>query len=363
MKASKIFLGLLIVASSAACGGGGGGGGSDDGGSGNGGQSFTTGGGTLKRNAIDSYVNDFTIPTLTSLDDSAGALLARVETFVGAPSAENLAAARSAWVASRVPWERSEAALFGPVDFYGFDPSLDTWPVNRTDLEAVLSSSTALNDQSVANLDNALKGFHTIEYLLFGNRGEKTADQLTAREGEYLVATSRALKSITASLLASWISGYQGQPPYAQEVVSAGQGSTAFPSESSVIEQFARGVIGICDEVANGKIADPFDQRDPNIVESQFSGNSLSDFANNIGGARDAYITALSPLVVAENPALDARVRGEFERAIAAVRAIPEPFLEAIQSPSNDATIRNAQEAIRAVEQSITGEVLPLLLS
>jgi len=65
-------------------------------------------------------------------------------------------------------------------------------------------------------------------------------------------------------------------------------------------------------EVANGKIADPFDQRDPNIVESQFSGNSLADFANNIMGSKNAYTIAVANLVNAVNPVLDAQVQGAF---------------------------------------------------
>lgn len=346
-----------------ACSGGGGGDDTDGGSSGGGGGSFTTGGGTLQRDAIDDYVNSFIIPTLTSLDNSAGALDAAVNQLVGARTEGNLAAARAAWVATRVPWEQNETALFGPADFYGFDPAMDSWPVNQTDLQAVLGSGSTLDAATVANLDNTLKGFHTIEYLLYGSDGSKQAGDITDRESDYLIATTDNLKSITSQLLAAWVTGIQGQQPYAEEIVKAGQGSTAFPTEAAALEQFARGMSGICDEVANGKIADPFDTRNPNIVESQFSGNSLSDFANNITGAKIAYETSLSAVVAAKNATLDTQVKAAFDAAIAAIRAIPEPFLTAIQNSANDSTIENAQQKTRALQKLIDGQVIPLLLS
>lgn len=351
-----VLLGLLV-----GCGGGGGGSNGASGGGGD--QTFTSGGGTPDREAIDNYVNGFIIPLLRSLDSSAAVLSAASQDFASNPNSATLAAVRSAWVATRLPWENSETALFGPVDFYGFDPALDSWPVNQADLENVLNSGQSLNVSTVNSFDNTLKGFHTIEYLIYGAHGQKTAAELTERESEYLVAVAGSLKGVTSSLLSAWVSGYGGQSPYALEVVKAGQGSASFPSERSAIEQFVRGIMGICDEVANGKIADPFNQRNPNIVESQFSGNSLTDFANNIDGAKSAYVTAISDLVAAANPALDTKVKAAFDNAIGAIRAIPEPFLDAIQSSSNDGAIRNAQTATRNVLNIVESEVLPTVLN
>ena len=82
----------------------------------------------------------------------------RVLTVAGAvaalrenPGDATLGAACEAWIAARLPWEASEGFLFGPVDFNGYDPALDTWPVNRTDLEGVI----ALRNDA---LDRRLKG-------------------------------------------------------------------------------------------------------------------------------------------------------------------------------------------------------------
>lgn len=347
----------LIISATLGCGGGS----SSDSSSND--DSFSSGGGSLIRTAIDAYVNDFIIQTYSSLAASASALHAAVTTLVQTTNDANLETAKAAWVAARIPWEKSETALFGPVDFYGFDPALDSWPVNKTDLDAVLSSGNALTQDTVKNFENTLKGFHTIEYLLWGEDSLKSAAELTEREKQYLLASTEELASIANSLLAAWTSGYAGQQPYAKEVTLAGQGSTSFPSEQTAVEQMVRGMLVICDEVANGKIADPFDTRDPNIVESQFSFNSIADFSNNIRGAQEAYITAVSRLIAADNPALDAKVRTQLETAIAAVLQIPEPFRNAILDSSNDSIIVNAQQKIRELANTLEGEVLPEVLS
>ena len=350
------ILALLAVLLSA-CGSGG----SDSDNSGDGG--FSTGGGSTAREAIDSYVNDFIIPLYANLDSSAAALNSAAKALAANTNETNLVAARSAWVAARISWEKSETSLFGPVDFYGFDPAMDSWPVNRTDLDAVLLSNVALTRETVRNLDNSLKGFHTIEYLLWGQSSTKAASSITAREKEYLTALTAELNGTTGALLAAWTTGINGQSAYALELTKAGQGSSSFPTEQTAIEQFVRGMLGICDEVANGKIADPFDTRNPNIVESQFSFNSISDFSNNIRGAKEAYTKSVAGLVAAKNAGLDATTRAQFDAAVAAILQIPEPFRDAILDSSNDATIKAAQQAIRQLGDTLQSRVLPAAIS
>ena len=163
---------VFAILASTACSSGGGGGSTDGTAPGD---SFSSGGGSSERQAIDNFVNDVVLDIYSRLDAESQTLLDAVLIFILEPSDANLLAARAAWVRTRVPWEESETALFGPVDFRGFDPALDTWPVNRTDLEAVLSSGADLSSANVANFDPSVKGFHTIEYLLFGDGGSQTA--------------------------------------------------------------------------------------------------------------------------------------------------------------------------------------------
>jgi len=321
---------------------------------------------------IVDYADAVVIPTYQLLAQRAQALDTAGATLAASPTETTLIAAREAWAAMRQPWEQSEAFLFGPVSANGWDPAMDSWPLNRTDLEAVLASGDALTAAYVRNLPETQKGFHTIEYLLWGVDSTKRAAQLTARELEYLRALTAELVAITRDLHASWNAGAAGQGAYREVFVTAGAGSTAYPSLTAAAQEILGGMSGICDEVANGKIADPADARDPDLVESQFSFNSIIDFQDNLRGVRNVYLggvqlagtqgRGLADVVAAVDPALDARFRAELDAAIAAIGAIPSPFRTAIQDPANDAVIDDAQRAIRTVQASIDGDLTATVL-
>ena len=265
-----------------------------------------------------------------------------------------------------MPWEQSEGFLFGPVSAQGWDPAMDSWPLNRDDLEAVLASDEVLDLEFVTNLPETQKGFHTIEYLLWGEDSLKTADQFDDRELEYLLALSEELVLITSDLATSWTEGVGGQAAYREVFTTAGEdGNTAYPSLSSAAQEILVGMSGICDEVANGKIADPYDARDPNLVESQYSFNSLFDFQDNMRSVLNAYTgdmpdgrdrraTGSTTGSRSATRMLDERFQAEIDAAIAALEAIPPPFRDAITDPANDEAIEAAQQAIRPCRPPLT---------
>jgi predicted lipoprotein len=317
---------------------------------------------------IDDYADGVVVSTYALLAERLHALEGAASALQTSPDAAKLDAARQAWVAAREPWEQSEGFLFGPVDANGFDPALDSWPVNRTDLDAVLASSDALTPEYVANLDPTLRGFHTAEYLIFGEGGQKTTAELTSRELDYLVAVTANMASVADDLVASWTGG---DSPYAELFKRAGE-NNVYPSKQSAAEEMVRGMIGIADEVANGKIADPYDQKDPNLVESQFSYNSLLDFQDNVRSIQNAYTgdhpeanrtgTGLDAFVAERDPALDARVKQEIEASLAALAAIPDPFRSAIKDPEAADEIEAAQAAIRKLQSTLEQDVLTLVI-
>ena len=76
-------------------------------------------------------------------------------------------------MASRRPWETSEAFLFGPVDALQLDPNMDSWPLDQEGIENSLKSGNYDNEWNDGDSDEAieaaqaLRGFHTLEYLIF----------------------------------------------------------------------------------------------------------------------------------------------------------------------------------------------------
>lgn len=322
---------------------------------------------------ITDFADHVVVPTYELLATRVHALKTAVDALAADPSQDNLVAAQTAWVAARKPWEQSEGFLFGPVDSFGYDPAMDSWPVNHTDLDAVLASGAGFTAEYVGNLQETQKGFHTIEYLLFGVERAKTAADLTPRELEYTVAIAGELATVAHALAASWTEGVNGQKPYRDVFTTAGaQGNTAYPSLTAAAQEILGGMIGICDEVANGKIADPYDAHDPTLVESQFSFNSITDFQDNIRSVQNAYLGAvpeasssgagLSNYVAKHDAALDTRVKSEIEAAIAAIGAIPGPFRTAITTPSSYEAIEGAQAAVRKLQTSLERDVHALVV-
>ena len=350
---------VFVVLLFASCGGGGG---SSE-------ESLIDRNSQLVTSIIESYVDDVVVGTYADLKDKATALKEAVEDVENGTQ-NDLDVAKNSWIESRIPWEQSEAWLFGPVDSAGYDPALDSWPVNRTDLDGVLASADDLTEEYISQLDPTLKGFHTVEYLLY----EFSADQLNAnsRRIDYLIGTAKDIESTAMALHASWT---EGQEPYGEVMKSAGdEGNTVFPSQLSALEQMIEGMSIILVEVGTGKIADPFDQRDTELVESQFSFNSRADFANDIVGVLNVYMgcrasienrtcdgDGLKDLVAQADTDLADRVEREINAAIDAILNISQPFRDAILDPDQSDQIKDAQEAIAAVDTTLKGSVLPLI--
>lgn len=304
------------------------------------------------------------LATYVDLDTKATALNAAVTTFNTTPTEANLNAAKQAWRDARRPWEQSEAFLFGPVDTKGIDPAIDDWPLNKIDLDAVLASDAELTKDYVDGLETSQKGFHTIEYLLFGEGNTKTAAQSTAREREYLIAATQSFKGETAKLRQSWDPAGEN---YLAQFTGAGASSTVYLSAAVALEEAVRGMMGICDEVATGKISGPFAEQDRTQEESQFSDNSNTDFQDNIRSVQNVYrgyYTGTSGrgigfIVASLNSSLDVRVRQEIDAAIAAIGGMQPSFGRAITD--NKPSVEAALTAVNKLHETLERDVLPLM--
>ncbi len=304
------------------------------------------------------------LPTYADLDEHAGELQEAVEALVASPTESTLAAAREAWRHARSPWEQSEGFLFGPVDTEGIDPSIDSWPVNYVDLDAVLNGSAALTKEYIDGLEGTLKGFHTIEYLLFGQGGTRKAADLTPRQLEYLTGVTASFKGATAELYDSWNPAGEN---FVAQLADAGKSGSSYISQQEALQELVDGMIGICDEVAKGKINDPYSQGDRTLEESQFSNNSNTDFQDNIRSVKNVYLGAfhgnsgagLTTIVAERNAALDTRVKSEIDAAIAAIGQMTPNFGEAITN--NKPKVDAALEAINTLMETLDGELRPLI--
>ncbi len=312
---------------------------------------------------LNDFANTVVLATYTELDNKADELLTAVKALAADTSQANLEKAQAAWKATRTPWEQSESFLFGPVDTQGLDPALDSWPVDHVNLQSVLDSNDTLTVDFVSGLEDTQKGFHTIEFLLFREGNQRKASDITKRELEYLVSTTQNLKTSTSQLRLAWAP--EGEN-FGSAVAQAGAGSAIYPSQNAAVQEMVNGMITIADEVANGKISDPYNESNTTLVESQFSFNSISDFQDNIRGIQNVYMgkfvadgQGLNEFVNSKDATLDARFQAEVQAAIDTIGAIPTPFRDAITA--NRADVQAAIDAVSKVQQTLEQDILPLV--
>ena len=126
-------------------------------------------------------------------------------------------------------------------------------------------------------------------------------------------------------------------------------------------------MIGICGEVGDTKIAEPFKSGDRKDEESSFSDNSNQDFADNIRSIRNLYLgryenslgKGLSEMVAGLDAPLDARIKAEIEAAISAIQAMTPTFGDAITH--NKTMVEKAQAAVKKLAVTLESDLLPLV--
>ena len=125
---------------------------------------------------VENYVDRVVLPTYADLKAGNQALHNAVLAFIATPSDANMAACAQAWLDAREPWETSEAFLFGPVDALNLDPNMDSWPLDQDQIVQILTSGSFddLNwndsqDDDAIEAAQSVRGFHTLEYLIFKN--------------------------------------------------------------------------------------------------------------------------------------------------------------------------------------------------
>jgi hypothetical protein len=132
---------------------------------------------------VDQFVDKVALPTYKDLAAKNKALLEAVQALQKNPSNATFEAACEAWLASRQPWETSEAFLFGPVSELGLDPNMDSWPLDQAGIVQVMKEQKWSSFQWTGEYDEeneaieaaqSLRGFHTLEYLLFKDGKART---------------------------------------------------------------------------------------------------------------------------------------------------------------------------------------------
>jgi uncharacterized iron-regulated protein len=186
---------------------------------------------------INNYVDVVVLPTYKDLKEKNEALYNAVKALADAPSDALFQKACDAWLTAREPWETSEAFLFGPVDALGLDPNMDSWPLDQAAIVEILNSGnyddltwSDGDDDDAIEAKQSVRGFHTLEFLLFKNGNPRTLNDGNSTDandldytsanakswGNYMVQVAYLLKTDAATLYDCWNSSYEGGDSYAK---------------------------------------------------------------------------------------------------------------------------------------------------
>ena len=319
---------------------------------------------TLKTSVIKDFANNIAVTTYNDLNNAAIKLNTSILALNTNATEANLTIAKNDWKNMRAIWEQSEGFLFGPVADNDYDPKMDTWPTDFNEMEMLLASSNALSVSDIEALPLTLRGYHPLEYILFGESGSRPANNITTRQKKYMVSLSADLKNTCQSLYTAWT----GSENYTAEVVNAGGTGTVYKTKQELYIALVDGMAGICDEVGGGKINDPYVAFDSSIVESPYSGTSMIDFKYNIIGLQNVYLgkygatqgNGIKDLVALKNKALDNKIQQQISSAIAAINNVTVPFEMAIFDQR--VQTKAAMDALSTLQTTLEDELKPFLV-
>ena len=329
------------------------------------------------RETLRNIVNNVIVPTYTQLGTEVEQLEAALHGLNTTTITQNdVNTACEHFKKARQYWELSEAFLMGAASDFDIDPTIDSWPLNRT-----LLLSYFKNGMSQEALEDAtILGFHALEFILFRNgnprqvgelRGKDTYKNFTAISGAQELAYAQTictlLKQRTYQLQVAWEGETAANKSradvvkaaqldittpyglsYGSNLVNAGiSGSkSTFPTLKTAIAQVLSddegSCVGIANEVGTAKISNPFSAGDISYVESPYSYNSITDFCDNIRSIRNVWLGSTDGTAAPysmhnffANVGMESTnnsVEGTYNQAINTIGTMPAPFVKYVST-------------------------------
>ena len=327
------------------------------------------------RKVVANLVDDVIVPTYTELADNTEELESTLNGLdVNNITQDDINTACDLFKKARLNWEQSEAFLGGAASNFDIDPTIDSWPLNRSLLLNYFNSGSMNEDM----LDDAsILGFHALEFILFRNgqprqvsefRGNDTYKGFTnvsgAKELLYAQQVCKLLKERTFQLQVAWEGETAENASRMQVVKDAGleyltpknnsfgenmknAGNTSISTFTSLKDAIAQilsddegSAAAIGNEVGTAKIANPFSAGYIFYVESPYSYNSIADFQDNIrsirnvwygtrtGSASNSVESFYNFFNSTNQSVISASVANNFNDAINKIGMMPAPFVK-----------------------------------
>ncbi len=302
---------------------------------------------SFKTGMLTHYADQLIIPAYANLATRLSALDTQINAFLDQPSAGTLNAVRPAFKDAYLSYEGTSAAYFGPAGTLLLNNYLNTFPVAPGKIEQAVATGTYNFELPVVN--DSIQGFPALDYLLFesGALGKFTGPQATARK-KYIREVMSRMKTLVATTLTQWKGTYR--TTFINSLRTDVGSSIGF-----LVNQFAFEV----DLMKGPRIGWPFGKLSNGIVfadksEGYYSGlthdlavANLLSLKNYFAGEQGNGIADY--LVLLKKEAIAKQVLAQFDVAIGALRAIPQPMAASFsQNPAQ------VEEAYRQVQKLLT---------
>ena len=340
--------------------------------------------------------------------DEGKKLQTAIAAFVAAPDAAKLTAARTAWLASRLPYNQTDAYRFyeGPIDNEedGPEGAINGWPLdeNFVDYTRDMASAGIINNagmypqltaEALEELNemggekNLATGYHAIEFLLWGQddtmsgmgtgkrpftdfvtgAGSTAANQ--ARRRAYLTAITGLLIGHLEQVRDAWAptntTGFGAKFGVEKDAESQHDDAKkdAIAKIIDGLGSLARG------ELSGERMTVAYKNRDQEEEHSCFSDSTWADLLGNAKGIKNVWTgsyegTDLGPglddLVKAVDPATAMTITTDLDEAVAKMKSLADnnmtaPFDVVINEADGSANRTTMLQSMQALKRVATG--------
>ena len=295
---------------------------------------------TDQNDVSSAMVDSVVLPSYSRLSNASQDLNQALQNLVNNPTQSTFDKAKISWRSARKTWEVTETWAYGPAETLDFDPNLDDWPVSTNELAATLDSKSDFTEKTLQNLDTTSRGFHGIEYVLFG-RNNNLVEDLSSNELAYLKSAGEDLENNADGLLEAW-SG------------SEGFGSTVVKADPrSAIADILAGMEGCLAEVADGKLGGAFDTNDSGELESTFSGNTGTDIVFNIKGVKTAWEKSkLKEYASSKNNELSSTLSNQIDESLKLANKLPAALNDQLTNESTKETVDKLRTVLTSAAET-----------
>jgi putative iron-regulated protein len=350
---------------------------------------------------IEGAVRQYALQLHANYKDSVAqltALKAAVDAFVEGPSAEGLVACREAWLSAHRWYSQGEVSRFygGPID--RAQVGMNEWPIDENFIDYTLGNPKggiindpgafpeitppALASADEKGVETVSTGFHAIEFLLWGQRGDQKEGPGTRPYTDYVDGGTaanqdrrRAYLSAATSMLLDDMRGLEAEWDLSEKNSYASRFVSDKPQDA--LTKVFRGLSQMAiSELFYERLFDPVVSLDRKDEESCFSESTHNDLVANALSIEDVYTghyrtsdgthmqgPSLSDLVRAKSPTLDGQIRAQMGAVLTSIEAIPPPFDHAVLAPAASPENRAVQTAVTAFQpvQGTLGQIAQVL--